>query len=65
MSSDSVQNKLERYLLDSEIVSLKQLDVAKKFQRLKQGPLLILLWQMSFISLKQFGALMDWSGQAS
>lgn len=62
MSSDSVQNKLERYLLDSEIVSLKQLDVAKKFQRLKQGPLLILLWQMSFISLKQFGALMDWSG---
>lgn len=65
MSSDSVQNKLERYLLDSEIVSLKQLDVAKKFQRLKQGPLLVLLWQMSFISLKQFGALMDWSGQAS
>lgn len=65
MSTDPVQNKLERYLLDSEIVSLKQLNLAKKFQKMRQGPLLILLWQMSFISLKQFGALIDWSGQAS
>jgi hypothetical protein len=57
------QSNFEKYLLDTEIVSVRQLALAKKFQRIKQGPLPILLWQLSFITLTQLGNLMDWNPQ--
>lgn len=59
--ANGADKDLEHYLLTSGIVSRKQLDLARKVQQIKQGPLLILLWQLSFISLFQLGTLMDWS----
>lgn len=57
------QSNFEKYLLDTETVSVRQLALAKKLQRTKQGPLPILLWQLSFITLIQLGNLMDWHPQ--
>jgi len=57
----SAQRSLEHYLLARGIVSRRQLEVAKKIQRSNHGPLPILLWQMSFISINQLGTLLDWS----
>lgn len=61
----ATQRQLESYLLNNDIVSSRQLELAKKFQKAKQGPLLILLWQLSFITLTQLSALLDWSSQIS
>ncbi|BAC91322.1 gsr3381 [Gloeobacter violaceus PCC 7421] len=61
----SEQKELERYLLNNGIVNRRELELAKKVQRAQQGPLPILLWQLSFITLVQLGALLDWSGQLS
>jgi Protein of unknown function (DUF2949) len=63
-SESTPQASFEKYLLDTQIVSDRQLALAKKFQQIKQGPLPILLWQLSFITLYQLGALMDWTPQA-
>lgn len=60
----TLQSNFEAYLLDTQIVSERQLALAKKFQRIKQGPLPILLWQLSFITLYQLGSLMDWTPPA-
>ena len=62
---ESGQQALENHLLDSGIVNRRELDLAKKIQQAKQGPLPILLWQLSFITLYQLSALLDWSGQVS
>jgi Protein of unknown function (DUF2949) len=62
-SESTLQNSFEKYLLDTQIVSDRQLALAKKFQKIKQGPLPILLWQLSFITLYQLGTLMDWTPQ--
>ncbi len=64
-SEHSKQKELERYLLNNGIVNRRELELAKKVQRAQQGPLPILLWQLSFITLVQLGALLDWSGQLS
>jgi hypothetical protein len=60
-SESTLQHSFEEYLLDTQIVSDRQLALAKKFQHIKQGPLPILLWQLSFITLYQLGTLMDWT----
>ncbi|AGY56615.1 DUF2949 domain-containing protein [Gloeobacter kilaueensis] len=57
------QRTLETYLLSSGIVNRRELELAKKVQRSRQGPLLILLWQLSFISLGELGALLDWNSR--
>jgi hypothetical protein len=52
---------LERYLLDSGLVDLEQLTLAKKIQARQEGPLLMILLQLNFIDLHQFNRLLDWS----
>lgn len=60
---ESSQEELERYLLDSALVDQEQLALAKKLQLRQEGPLLMILFQLSFIDLKQFNGLLDWKNQ--
>jgi aromatic ring-cleaving dioxygenase len=57
---DQHQPDLERYLLESAIVNQEQLSLAKKLQVKQEGPLLMILLQLSFIDLQQFSNLVDW-----
>lgn len=55
------QQELERYLLDSDLLDQEQLTLAKKIQVRQEGPLLMILFQLSFIDLQQFSGLLDWT----
>lgn len=55
------QEALEKYLLDLSVVDREQLAVAKRWQERQEGPLLMILLQLSFIDLHQFSGLLDWS----
>jgi hypothetical protein len=59
----SRQEDLERHLLELSVVDREQLAVAKRWQERQEGPLLMVLLQLSFIDLHQFSGLLDWSGQ--
>ncbi|MEI6064663.1 MAG: DUF2949 domain-containing protein [Pseudanabaena sp. ELA748] len=59
----SRQEDLERHLLELSVVDREQLAVAKRWQERQDGPLLMVLLQLSFIDLHQFSGLLDWSGQ--
>ncbi|MBD2152086.1 DUF2949 domain-containing protein [Pseudanabaena sp. FACHB-1277] len=59
----SHQEDLERHLLDASVVDREQLAVAKRWQERQEGPLLMILLQLSFIDLHQFSGLLDWSAQ--
>ncbi|GAB4212753.1 MAG: hypothetical protein OHK0012_07590 [Synechococcales cyanobacterium] len=50
---------LEEYLLDAGILNGKQLAVAQRLQQRQQGPLLMILLQLSFISVEQLDNLMN------
>lgn len=56
---------LEQYLLDTGVIDLSQLNLAKKLQRRQQGPLLMILLELSFIDLEQFSGLMNLKGMFS
>jgi len=58
----SRQEDLERHLLEASVVDGEQLAVAKRWQERQEGPLLMILLQLSFIDLHQFSGLLDWSG---
>lgn len=60
----SRQEDLERHLLELSVVDREQLAVAKRWQARQEGPLLMILLQLSFIDLHQFSGLLDWSGQS-
>lgn len=55
------QAELETYLLESAVLKPDQLSVAKKIQARQEGPLLMILLQLSFIDLQQFITLLDWN----
>ncbi|MFM7601636.1 MAG: DUF2949 domain-containing protein [Pseudanabaena sp.] len=59
----SRQEDLERHLLELSFVDREQLAVAKRWQERQEGPLLMILLQLSFIDLHQFSGLLDWSSQ--
>jgi hypothetical protein len=50
---------LEEYLLQAGIIDRSQLSLAKKLQRRQQGPLLMILLELSFIDLEQLRRLLD------
>jgi hypothetical protein len=58
---DNSEAELESYLLESALLNQEQLSVAKKMQARHEGPLLMILLQLSFIDLKQFSGLLDWT----
>ena len=58
---ESDQFDLEQYLIESATINQDQLTVAKKIQVRQQGPLLVVLLQLSFIDLQQFSQLLDWT----
>ncbi len=64
-SIDQSQSELESYLLESAMVNQEQLSVAKRMQARQEGPLLMILLQLSFIDLKQFSRLLDWIPQSA
>lgn len=53
---------LEQYLLDTGVIDLPQLNLAKKLQRRQQGPLLMILLELSFIDIEQLSGLMNLQG---
>ncbi|MDX2271439.1 MAG: DUF2949 domain-containing protein [Cyanobacteriota bacterium] len=53
---------LEQYLLEAGIVDMPQLNLAKKLQRRQQGPLLMILLELSFIDLQQLSGLLNLYG---
>lgn len=57
---DSYQQELELYLLESAVIDAEQLNLAKKLQVRQEGPLLMILLQLSFIDVNQFSGLIDW-----
>jgi hypothetical protein len=59
--AESHQEKLERHLLESATLDNEQLSVAKRLQARQEGPLLMILLQLSFIDIKQFSRLLDWT----
>jgi aromatic ring-cleaving dioxygenase len=59
------QGILEEYLLASRIIDREQLDVAKRMQLRQEAPLLMVLYQLSFINIKQFSQILDWLFQTS
>jgi len=61
---DTYQTALEDYLLSTSVVDREQLAVAKKLQQRQEGPLLMVLLQLSFIDLNQFSGLLDWTVRA-
>lgn len=60
-TTESHQDELERHLLESALVDCEQLTLAKKMQSRQEGPLLMILLQLSFIDLHQFNSLLDWT----
>lgn len=50
---------LEEYLLQTGIIDRSQLRLAKKLQHRQQGPLLMILLELSFIDLEQLSRLLD------
>lgn len=50
---------LEKYLLETGIIDRSQLNLAKKLQHRQQGPLLMILLELSFIDLEQLSRLLD------
>jgi hypothetical protein len=64
-SIDQSQSELENYLLTEAVVNQEQLAVAKRMQARQEGPLLMILLQLSFIDLKQFSRLLDWIPQSN
>jgi Protein of unknown function (DUF2949) len=58
---ENQQDRLERHLLESALVDCEQLTLAKKIQSRQEGPLLMILLQLSFIDLHQFSSLLDWT----
>ncbi len=50
---------LEEYLLKAGIIDRSQLSLAKKLQHRQQGPLLMILLELSFIDLEQLRRLLD------
>jgi hypothetical protein len=54
------ESELEAYLIRSAVLNQEQLSVAKKVKARQEGPLLMILLQLSFIDLKQFSGLLDW-----
>jgi hypothetical protein len=58
---DSHQQELEVYLIESALVDREQLNLAKKLQIRQDGPLLMILLQLSFIDVNQFSGLIDWT----
>jgi Protein of unknown function (DUF2949) len=61
LNVETNQVDLERYLVESATVNQEQLMVAKKIQLRQEGPLLVILLQLSFIDLQQFSQLLDWT----
>ena len=61
----SHQEDLEQHLLESSLVDREQLAVAKRWQARQEGPLLMILLQLSFIDLQQLSGLLDWTGDWS
>ncbi len=59
------QGTLEEYLLNSRIIDREQLEVAKRMQLRQEAPLLMVLYQLSFINIQQFSQILDWLFQAS
>ncbi len=59
------QGILEEYLLNSRIIDREQLDVAKRMQLRQEAPLLMVLYQLSFINIHQFSQILDWLFQTS
>ncbi len=59
--TEDQQEALERYLLETSVLSHEQLAVAKRLQARQEGPLLMVLLQLSFIDLQQFSGLLDWT----
>ncbi|NJK34693.1 MAG: DUF2949 domain-containing protein [Oscillatoriales cyanobacterium SM2_2_1] len=57
------QEQLESYLLEHSVLDSEQLAIAKKMQARQDGPLLMILLQLSFIDLKQLGGLLDCAAQ--
>jgi hypothetical protein len=57
---DNHQQELELYLLESAVIDEEQLNLAKKMQVRQDGPLLMILLQLSFIDVNQFSGLIDW-----
>jgi hypothetical protein len=53
---------LEQYLLETGIVDSRQLALAKKLQQRQQGPLLMILLELSFIDLQQLHGLLNLNG---
>ncbi len=53
---------LEQYLLDSGMIDARQLALAKKLQHQQQGPLLMILLELSFINLEQLNGLLNLDG---
>jgi hypothetical protein len=58
---DSDQQELELYLIESALIDQEQLNLAKKMQARQEGPLLMVLLQLSFIDVNQFSGLIDWT----
>jgi hypothetical protein len=58
---DSHQQELELYLIESALIDHEQLNLAKKLQVRQDGPLLMILLQLSFIDVNQFSGLIDWT----
>lgn len=58
---DTNQKELELYLLESQLIDQEQLNLAKKVQARQAGPLLMILLQLNFIDVNQFGGLIDWT----
>jgi len=58
---DSHQQELELYLIESALIDQEQLNLAKKLQVRQDGPLLMILLQLSFIDVNQFSGLIDWT----
>jgi len=50
---------LEEYLLAAGILNGRQLAVAQRFQQRQHGPLLMILLQLSFITIEQLDNLMN------
>ncbi|MEN9204662.1 MAG: DUF2949 domain-containing protein [Thermostichales cyanobacterium SZTDM-1c_bins_54] len=50
---------LEEYLLAAGILNGQQLAVAQRLQQRQHGPLLMILLQLSFITVEQFDSLIN------
>ncbi len=59
------QGILEEYLLNAHIIDREQLEVAKRMQLRQEAPLLMVLYQLSFIDIQQFRQILDWLFQTS